>query len=334
MKRLGRYLVCAVLMCSLLLGGRTIALADTYTYTVTIYAGNQGTVKNASGISVASKHPAKVQISVGKNKIVISGLSYGDNVSCNAQRTVAVAADSKYYVRGIRLSGRDNNTIAKNAAFTVAESQDYVIAYGILGKMTTYTVSYVDELGNELADSQTYSGNVGDEPVLAYMYVDGYVPVERNITRTLSENVAENEFRFVYTPGQDTSIAEPGDAGDGEGTDGENGANGGTGADGQNGADGNNGNAGEALEEGGEASVVDIENAGGSEEERGLEINTIEDNAVPLAGNAGAKSSAAPLARAKENGMLAPIIIGVVAAVGFIVTLILFFRFKSRKRER
>ena len=40
--------------------------------------------------------------------------------------------------------------------------------------MTSYTVNYVDENGNELAPSRTYYGNVGDRPVVAYLYMDGY----------------------------------------------------------------------------------------------------------------------------------------------------------------
>ena len=34
-----------------------------------------------------------------------------DSISCDAQGSVALNENSKYYVKGIRLSGRDNNTV-------------------------------------------------------------------------------------------------------------------------------------------------------------------------------------------------------------------------------
>ncbi len=318
MKRLKKAVMC-LLVCVLLVQGKTTGYAKDYTYTVTIYAGNQGTVKNASGINVASRHPKKVHMSVGKSKIVITGLTYGDNISCNAQRTVSVS-DSRYYVMGIRLSGRDNNTIAKNAAFTVAESQDYVIAYGIAGEMTEYTVNYVDEQGEKLADSQTYQGNVGDEPVLAYLYIDGYVPVNRNITRKLESDASKNVFEFVYKTGVESDVQtvqreeenggnenEAGNAGGGENNETDN------------------------------AAIGTLDNAGGNEEEREEEINQpvdIEDELVPqAAGGSGASDKENTVGRIAENGMLAPVIIGSVAAVIMITTLVLFVILKKRRKN-
>lgn len=303
--------------CALLLSTQTTAYAGDYTYTVTIYAGNQGVITSSSGISVASKNPAKVHISKGKDKITITGLSYGDNISCNAQRTVAVAQDSRYYVMGIRLSGRDNNTIAKNAAFTVAESQDYVIAYGILGEMTEYTVHYVDEQGNALAESQTYMGNVGDEPVLAYLYVDGYVPVERNITKKLVADASQNVFEFVYKKGADTRRPQETDENNNEDPDAPEG-----GGNGENNED---------------AAIGNLDQAGGSEQEREEEINRpveIEDELVPQAANQeNGSASAAAKNRVVENGMLAPVMIGSIAAVVMITTVVLFVILKKRRKD-
>ena len=317
MKRLIKTFLCLSMACALLVTGKTTGWAKDYTYTVTIYAGNQGTIKNSSGVSVASKDPSKVHISTQKNKIVITGLSYGDNISCNAQKTVKLDADSRYYVMGIRLSGRDNNTIAKNAAFTVAESQDYVIAYGILGEMTEYTVNYVDEQGNKLADSQTYMGNVGDEPVLAYLYVDGYVPVERNITKKLVKDASENVFEFVYKKGADTNSSTQQNGNENETPD----------------ADGNT-NENQNNNEGG--NIGDIEQAGGNEQEREEEINRpveIEDELVPQAANNENNTASAAKSRIMENGMLAPVIIGSVAAVILITTLVLFVILKRRRKS-
>ena len=66
--------------------------------------------------------------------------------------------------------------------------------------MTSYTVNYVDENGNELAPSRTYYGNVGDKPVVAYLYMDGYMPQALTLTQTLSANQADNVFTFEYSP--------------------------------------------------------------------------------------------------------------------------------------
>ena len=45
-------------------------------------------------------------------------------------------------------------------------------------------INYQDANGNKLADSQTFYGNVGDKPVVAYTYIDGYTPEYRNLTKT------------------------------------------------------------------------------------------------------------------------------------------------------
>lgn len=177
--------------------------ASSYTYTVSFFSGNPGSFTNLSSFQVrkAVGNEQEVSISHSGHKVVISGLEYGDTVSCNAQDSISLDADSKYYVKGIRLSGRDNNTVA-SSAFTVVEDQDYVIAYGIPGEMTEYTVEYVDEAGNTLAPSRIYSGNVGDEPVIAYLYIDGYTPASYNQTSKLVSDSNSNIFRFVYSRGQ------------------------------------------------------------------------------------------------------------------------------------
>ena len=81
----------------------------------------------------------------------------------------------------------------------VSGDQDYVVAYGIPGELAEYTVNYVDTDGNKLAESRTYYGNVGDEPVIAYLYIDGYIPDSYNQTGKLSSNASENVFNFVYS---------------------------------------------------------------------------------------------------------------------------------------
>ena len=68
----------------------------------------------------ASGNEASASVSSKGDKIIVTGLEYGDVISCDAQGSVALNENSKYYVKGIRLSGRDNNTVAQSA-FLVRE---------------------------------------------------------------------------------------------------------------------------------------------------------------------------------------------------------------------
>lgn len=187
-------------------------LAEEYTYQVTFYSGNQGTFNGTEGLSV-DNHSSGSQYAVEENgdEITVSGLKQGDIVSFDVQAgAVQMADDSKYYLRGIRQSGRDNDTV-QTSAFRVDGDAEYVLAYGIRGNQTGYTVNYQDAQGNELAPSRTYYGNVGDKPVVAYLYIEDYNPQTLALIRTLSENEAENVFTFVYTPVPTEVITEPGD---------------------------------------------------------------------------------------------------------------------------
>ena len=189
--------VLAICMCFSFLHTDVFAEEGPYTYTVTFYAGNQGSFKDASGLSVREN---KGKISVKADKITVSGLSLGDIISFDVQAG-AISLDSagKYYIKGVRASGRDNNTVSASA-FRVNGDADYVAAYGIKGDTVSYTVNYQDQAGNTLAPSNIYYGNVGDKPVVAYLYIAGYTPQALAVTKTLSANEAENVITFVYTP--------------------------------------------------------------------------------------------------------------------------------------
>ena len=181
------------------------------TYTVTLFAGNQGTFNGTGGVHVIG---GSAQIS-GGDAIRITGLRAGDVVVLDATAgMVDLKNGDKYYIKGVRESGRDNNTIA-DSAFTVTKDAEYVVAYGIQGDMVSYTVNYQDGGGNELAPSRTYYGAVGDKPVIAYQYIEGYRPDAYNLTKTLGKNEADNVFTFTYTQ---SSVQQP--AAGGEGTEG------------------------------------------------------------------------------------------------------------------
>lgn len=190
MKKWKRLLV-SLLTVSMTLGASTMSVMadDTtpYTYKVTLSAGNKGTIN-------------------GQNKIEQADIASGSTVTFNLNDIQVT--DDKYYVKGIRLSGRDNNETLAAPSFTVDKDADYVVAYGIKGNMVAYTVNYQDASGKSLAESQTFYGNIGDKPVVAYRYIENYIPDALALTKTLSDNESENVFTFTYTPGATDRIVE------------------------------------------------------------------------------------------------------------------------------
>lgn len=188
MKKWKRLLV-SLLTVAMTIGTASMSVmaAEPYTYTVTLSAGNKGTIN-------------------GRNKIEEANLSSGFTVTFNLNDIQVT--DDRYYVKGIRLSGRDNDEALAAPAFTIDGDADYVVAYGIKGNMVAYTVNYQDASGNSLAESQTFYGNVGDKPVVAYRYVENYIPDALALTKTLSDNESENVFTFTYTPGAADRIVE------------------------------------------------------------------------------------------------------------------------------
>ena len=189
MKRWKKLLV-SLLTVSMTIGASTMSVmaADGYTYKVTLSAGNKGTIN-------------------GQTKVEQDSLVAGSNVTFNL-KDVQVT-DDKYYVKGIRLSGRDNEeALASPVLDNVTGDADYVVAYGIKKDMVAYTVNYQDASGKALAESQTFYGNVGDKPIVAYQYIENYIPDALALTKTLSNNVSENVFTFTYTPGATDRIVE------------------------------------------------------------------------------------------------------------------------------
>lgn len=174
--------------------GQTVFAEDTqYTYTVRLYAGNQG-VLTGKGISA----PESARVAMSGDHMVVSGLKYGDTVYMIPQDAAKVT-DERYHVKGVRRSGRDNSE-ATAATFEVGSDRDYVIAYAVSGDMVKYTVNYQDAAGNSLLPSDTYYGNPGERQYVSARYVDGYLPQAYNLVMTLSANEAENVFNFQYTP--------------------------------------------------------------------------------------------------------------------------------------
>ncbi len=158
-----------------------------YGYKVTLYTGNQGTINSQNEMS----------INVSKGQMVSLDLSQ-----------IELPQDSKYYVKGIRLSGHDSVDNLDPATFVVNGDLDYVVVYGVKGNQVAYTIRYVDENGKQLSEDTVLYGNVGDKPVVAYKYIDSYIPQSYALTKTLVENEEENVFTFTYKPGETGEIIE------------------------------------------------------------------------------------------------------------------------------
>ena len=182
-----------------------------YKYTVTVYSGRVGVF---SGGKVWSRT-----------------YSRGERCEISPESLGLKITDERYYCRGFRIAGHDNNDTAFSSAisqadsasstpsdaagsgtndaagdttgaaslnFTVTEDVSFKIAYGIKGKLVGFKVNYVDENGTELQSSETFYGMPGDKPVAAHRTIKGMQPETYNLGKTLSENEDDNEFTFVY----------------------------------------------------------------------------------------------------------------------------------------
>ena len=307
---------------------------EAYTYRVRLLSGAQGSINNGE-------------------LTAWEGLSYGDTVAFR-QNTVtisrggsrethnikiAVSDDSKYYVKGIRKSGRDNNVAEEVAKsfFTVTEDADYVIAYGMKGDSVAYTVKFQDASGKELAPDETYYGNVGDRPVIAYLYIEGYQPQAYNLTGTLKANASDNVFTFVYSRveaqggGTTTTTTTTTTTNTTTTTTGGNTTTGGGG----NTAQGNQG-------ENGEETGAEEETGGQTLPSTPFDLVDIDNQTVPLAGNtSGAEEPEGATVDSKDFAVLMGMMamptaakFGVCSLVILLVSLGAYFLFFRRKEER
>ena len=299
-----------------------------YTYTVTLYAGKEGTFAD------------------GSSEVKITGLKTGDVVSFAGQIGGVQLKDSgKYYVKGVRESGKDNNTVSA-PAFTVDSDREYVVAYGIKGDMVSYTVNYQDESGNALRQSEKFYGVVGDKPVVAFQYIDGYQPQAYNLTKTLNSNEADNVFTFTYkkiASGSDTNNGSNGsNSGNGTGTHTDNSGTGtNTGNTGNNGMGAantnNNGNTG-AADNAGTGNATN-NTAGNNQTDNGQTVESadaetpkeqvdLDDEEVPKA-----KINAEQKAKGRPAGVMYALAGIALAAILGIIILIVTFRKKKHADE-
>ena len=158
-----------------------MAQAD-YSYRVRIFVGNQ-----------ADPDRYSPEIPIYDEEFAAG--TYCDLPMGLAQSTLAPG--SKYYVKGFKISGEGGETYCVAPNFEVDHDCDFIVAYGMPDNLVDYTINFVDaETGAVLADPITYYGNVGDKPVVAYEYIEGYRPLYRNITGTLQKD--GNSWSFPY----------------------------------------------------------------------------------------------------------------------------------------
>lgn len=199
-------------------------------------------------------------------------------------------------------------------------------------ELAEYTVNYVDTDGNKLAESRTYYGNVGDEPVIAYLYIDGYIPDSYNQTGKLSSNASENVFNFVYSRAASSMAAAGNGANDNTAAGGNQAAAGAANTAGAANAAGNAAGAANNGAADGANAANTIVPDGQNDPQDGIQApqaqpNTdIADEQVPQAANDNKHDIAdeqVPLATMiSESGMAVPLAIGALGIVAILAIMI------------
>lgn len=269
--------------------------ADDFTYHVTVSGGLHGTVNGASQVDV--------------------DIAPGGEFNPNDYTVALNSGDDKYYFKGFHVSGIEG---VLTGAQKVNEDKVFVATYGIRGDLVEYTVHYVDADGNKLRADSVFHGNPGDKPVVAYQYIDGYLPQAYNLTATLTED-GPNEFTFKYAVNENAGTDDNGaggaqdNAGAGAGsTAGAAGTSSQTAAAGTGTAGGADGY--------GPAQIIDLdeEDAPQADGEQNGDDEVIPDDEPPQAEGDGL-----------SKGAIAGIAVGALAGLGFLFWLLAFLKRRS-----
>ena len=279
------------------------------TYTVRVWAGNQGTV--------------------GGGEVAEYKVAYNAPFTLD-ESAVTVSDSDKYYVRGFRVSGED--ALASESIAHVTGDMDFVVAYGVRGNMVDYTLHcVVYGTGTEL-ESHTHEGKVGDKPVVAAPQIDGYRPLYLNVTGTLSEGT--NEWTLEYAPNEtetETVVNEetrttvqntPAQGGAAAGAAGAGAAGAGAAGAGAAGAAG----AGAA---GAGAAGAGAGAAGGGAAANPPATEEILDQDTPLASTTSSGDTTGAPANNEANGLL----VGAIAALIVLILGLLWLMFRRKKEQ-
>lgn len=264
--------------------GMSIA-AFAYDYTVTVSGGGNGKVTNTQDGASSDKEL--------EEKISLNGYWSVDDYKVDP-------SNAKYYFKGFHISGQED-TIYATGDLPITKDTVFVASYGVVGKMVAYTVNYQDAAGVTLYPTQTFSGNVGDTPVVAFRYVENFIPRETTLTQTLVEDETKNVFTFVYDPAPagETIIINEGGAG-GAGGAGAGGA--GAGGAGAGGAGGGAVVPGGGAAGGGGAGGEEIDNNQTPGGAPGQEETTIDDGKTPGGAPGGETESQTEEPTSKDGG--------------------------------
>lgn len=179
----------------------SINAEELYHYQVTIYAGSYGVFNDEDAVIIDSSSTGSspiVTLNDQRSELTITGLKANDRIGL--QTSKITVTNDKYYAKGMKIGGRDNEKSYILQWYTITKDSNYVVSYGIPGNQVEYTTYYVDQDGNQLREPETYYGTIGEYTVTGYKYVDGYLPQAYNLGKTLVENADDNTYTFVYTP--------------------------------------------------------------------------------------------------------------------------------------
>jgi len=183
-RRMQRLAVLAMTVC-LILGTMAVSVFADYDYDMTVSAG-RGQIDGKQSVDCDTAQASTVDPE--NSSVIIDG------------KTLKVTPpDADHFVIGLKETGHDNSQLFTGEVSLANRKEDtnLVVAYGLKSDMVEYTVSYVDRAGDELLASETHYGVDGSKPVVAYKYIDGYLPFAYNITGTITRGGA-NEFIFYY----------------------------------------------------------------------------------------------------------------------------------------
>lgn len=186
MKTIKKLLALIMIFGSLSLSSLTASAG--YKYHVTVYAGSHGTItyQGESGLD-------KVELDVEPGQL------FNPNVFEVVPKKNS-EDDPDYVFICFQISGIEERSSL--AAMPINEDMTFVATYGVKSKLIEFKVYYQDEDGNELRGYKTYHGHAGERPVVAFEYIDGYMPTAFNLAGiTLSDDPnADNSFTFIYKP--------------------------------------------------------------------------------------------------------------------------------------
>ena len=171
-----------------------------YGYEISISSGN-GEFSGGSIYSKGIPATGTIDVDQANSSVTIGGTTY----TLTKMPDGKAPAASKYFMAGIKLAGYDTDDVNGGAnsgeikldAMYGTKDLEFVVAYGMKSSMVSYTVHYVAN-GTEIREADTFYGVAGDNVIVSYKYVDGYIPQALTGVATLSSNSDENDFTFLY----------------------------------------------------------------------------------------------------------------------------------------